>query len=99
MTDTTRRISIRKQLQSPISPMLRWIGKSGEHDACISNVSLEGCFLNTQGEAEIGDVVSFMAHLPTDELVELRGRVVHRQERPGGFGLRFEQLSPSEQIF
>lgn len=79
--------------------MLRWRGKTGEHDACISNVSLEGCFLNTLGEAEIGDLVSFKAHLPTDELIELRGKVVHRQERPVGFGLRFEGLSSIEQMF
>jgi hypothetical protein len=79
--------------------MLRWKGKTGEHDACISNVSLEGCFLNTMGEAEIGDRVSFKAHLPTDELIELRGEVVHRQARPIGFGLRFEGLSATEQMF
>jgi PilZ domain len=79
--------------------MLRWQGRAGEYDACISNVSLEGCFLNTQGEAEIGDLISFKAHLPTDELIELRGKVVHRQARPIGFGLRFEGLSSTEQMF
>ena len=99
MTDKPQRMSVRKQLHSPVSPMLRWSGKSGEHDACISNVSLEGCFLNTQGKAEIGELVSFKAHLPTDELIELRGKVVHKQERPIGFGLRFEELSPTEQMF
>jgi hypothetical protein len=99
MTDKPQRMSVRKQLHSPISPMLRWRGKSGEHDACISNVSLEGCFLNTQGKAEIGELISFKAYLPTDELIELRGRVVHRQERPVGFGLRFEGLSATEQNF
>jgi hypothetical protein len=99
MTDKSQRMSIRKQLNSPISPMLRWKGESGEHDACISNVSLEGCFLNTQGKAEVGEMVSFKAYLPTDELIELRGRVVHRQQRPVGFGLRFEGLSTVEQMF
>jgi hypothetical protein len=79
--------------------MLRWSGKSGEHDACISNVCLEGCFLNTLGKAEIGEMISFKAHLPTDELIELRGRVVHLRERPVGFGLRFEGLSAAEQVF
>jgi hypothetical protein len=79
--------------------MLRWKGRTGEHDACISNVSLEGCFLNTQGEVEVGDLVSFKANLPTDELIELRGKVVHRQARPIGFGLRFEGLSNTEQTF
>jgi hypothetical protein len=79
--------------------MLRWKGKSGEHDACISNVSLEGCFLNTRGQAEVGDVITFTAHLPTDELIELRGKVVHRQARPVGFGVRFDGLSAAEQMF
>jgi len=99
MTDKSQRMSVRKQLYSPISPMLRWKGKFGEFDACISNVSLEGCFLNTQGNAEIGELVSFNVNLPTDEVIELRGRVVHRQDRPVGFGLRFEGLSSAEQMF
>jgi hypothetical protein len=99
MTDKPQRMSIRKQLYSPVSPMLRWKGRFGEFDACISNVSLEGCFLNTQGEAEIGELISFKVNLPTDEVTEMRGRVVHRQERPVGFGLRFEGLSTAEQMF
>ena|SRR5437868_4746811 len=93
---TATRQSERKQLHAPISPLLRWRGPYGEHDGCISNVSIEGCFLNTTGAAEVGEVISFKASLPSDELVELRGVVVHRQERPVGFGVRFDTFTDDE---
>src|SRR5262249_52823481 len=89
----------RKPLRAPVSPLLRWRGRSGEHDGCISNVSIEGCFLNTTGAAEIGEVISFDASLPTDELIRLSGTVVRRQERPVGFGVRFDAFTDSARTY
>jgi hypothetical protein len=94
--DINTRRSERKALHAPISPLLRWNGSSGEYDGCISNVSVEGCFLNTTGAAEVGESISFNASLPSDELIEMRGTVVHRQERPAGFGVRFDTLTDRE---
>lgn len=79
--------------------MLRWRGDSGEYDACIKDVTLEGCFLNTQGKAEIGEVITFNTSLPNDDIVELRGRVVHHQERPVGFGVMFEGLTDLQRTY
>ena len=98
MLEETRRLP-RTELRMPISPMLRWRGRSGEHDGCIKDVTIEGCFLNTLGAAEVGEVITFTAALPTDELVELRGRVIRQQHRPMGFGLRFEELMEQERSY
>lgn len=98
MAEETRRLP-RVELYKPISPMLRWRGKSGEHDACIKDVTLEGCFLNTQGKAEIGETITFKTSLPNDDLVELRGRVVHHQARPVGFGVRFEEVTDIQRTY
>ena len=79
--------------------MLRWRGESGEHDACIKDVTLEGCFLNTQGEAKIGETVTFKTSLPNDDIVEMRGRVVHHQAKPVGFGIRFEEVTEPQRMY
>ena len=98
MAEETRRLQ-RIELFKPISPMLRWRGESGEHDACIKDVTLDGCFLNTQGRAEVGEIITFQTSLPNDDIVELRGRVVHHQARPVGFGVRFEQVSDLQRTY
>lgn len=98
MMEESRRLP-RTELHKPVSPMLRWRGRTGEHDACIKDVTLEGCFLNTLGAAELDEIISFNAALATDELIELRGRVVHHHQRPVGFGLKFEDLTDKEQAY
>jgi hypothetical protein len=98
MQEEARKLS-RTELRMPVSPMLRWRGLSGEHDGCIKDVTLEGCFINTLGPAEVGELITFTAALPTDELVELRGRIVRQQYKPMGFGLRFEELTEPERTY
>ena len=80
--------------------MLRWQGRSGEHDATIHDISLQGCFLNTRGDVEIGELVSFATALPTGELIHLTGTVVHKQHpKLYGFGLKFAALSDQEYLY
>lgn len=100
MTDELRRVTERKHLRPPFQQMLRWRGRSGEHDATIHDVSLHGCFLNTRGDAEIGEAVSFHTTLPTGEPVKLTGVVVHKQHpKLYGFGLKFADLTDAEQQY
>lgn len=98
MAEETRRLP-RIELYKPISPMLRWRGESGEHDACIKDVTLEGCFLNTLGKAKIGEIVTFKTSLPNDDIIEMRGRVVHYQAKPMGFGIRFEEVTDPQRMY
>ncbi|HXG68344.1 MAG TPA: PilZ domain-containing protein [Blastocatellia bacterium] len=80
----------------PARLLVVWEGQSGKHEASISDVTAEGCYLNTRGAAAVGEIISFKAPLLTGEEVELRGRVVHHNKRLIGFGVKFEELS-SEQ--
>lgn len=100
MTEELRRVAERRNLRPPFQQMLRWQGISGEHDATIHDVSMSGCFLNTRGDAEVGELISFSTALPTGELVQLRGIVVHKQHpKLYGFGLKFEELTEKERMF
>jgi CheY-like chemotaxis protein len=73
-----------------------WQGSSGKQDARMSEISMEGCFIDdrVQGRA-LGDKVEFKIHLPTGPWVSLRGELVS-EDYPIGFGLRFQGLSDDD---
>jgi hypothetical protein len=71
---------------------VRWDGISGSHQAKISNISINGCFIETAGQARTGELISFTIPLPTGSTLMLKGRVMY--QRPSqGFGVLFEPLS------
>ncbi len=88
----------RYELQTPFSPLLRWKGRTGEHDGCISDIGMGGCFLNTPGEAAVGEIITFRTRVQNGPLVELRGEVTHHQKRLTGFGVRFVYQSIEERM-
>ncbi|HXC70206.1 MAG TPA: PilZ domain-containing protein [Pyrinomonadaceae bacterium] len=73
-----------------------WDGKSGNYTARVTDLSEGGCYLDTMGEAQSGEIVSFKLQLPGGDWLELTGQVAH-QSPPMGFGLRFLDLT-EEQI-
>ncbi|HKO61905.1 MAG TPA: PilZ domain-containing protein [Pyrinomonadaceae bacterium] len=75
---------------------VKWDGQSGVHEARVEDLSLGGCFVNTTGRADPGEVVSLSIKLPSGEWLALRGEVVAYQ--PGiGFGLLFSFLTDEEE--
>jgi hypothetical protein len=54
-----------------------------------------GCYVDTMGQAHIGEVLAFKLQLPDGEWLALRGEVAH-QTPPLGFGLRFVTLSDEQ---
>lgn len=73
-----------------------WDGKSGNHLARVTDLSDGGCYVDTLGEAQVGEVVVFKLQLPDGEWLELTGEVAH-QTPPLGFGLRFVNLAAEQQ--
>src|SRR6187455_2427249 len=73
-----------------------WQGSTGKQDARMSEISMEGCFIESmvQGRA-LGDIVEFKTHLPGGPWVSLQGELVE-EEYPIGFGLRFRGLTDSD---
>ena len=100
MTEEIRRTSERKNLHPPYQQMLRWTGQSGDYDGTMHDVSMQGCFLNTRGTAEIGESISFTTVLPTGDPVTLIGQVVHKHHpKLYGFGVKFADLSDKERMY
>lgn len=73
-----------------------WKGSAGKQDARMSEISMEGCFIDCHvpGRA-LGDKVEFKVHLPSGLWVALQGELVH-EEYPIGFELRFNELTDEE---
>ena len=65
---------------------------SGRRSARISDLSMEGCFVDTILDAAEAERVVFDVKLPTGEPVQLSGKVTYAMPRIG-FGIRFDELT------
>ena len=72
-----------------------WNGKSGNYTARVTDLSEGGCYVDTMGEAQVNEVITFRLQLPDGEWLELSGEVAH-QTPPLGFGLRFVNLTDQQ---
>lgn len=75
----------------------KWRGASGMHEGRVEDLSVKGCFVNTQGAVDVGEIVSLLIKLPSEQWLTLRGKVVYAQQLVG-FGLRFSTLDDEERI-
>jgi len=74
----------------------RWDGLSGTSEARIEDIGLGGCFVNSRGHVDVGDLVGLEIKLPSGEQLQLRGEVTSFQ--PGiGFGVVFPFLTDDEE--
>jgi hypothetical protein len=73
-----------------------WDGNSGNHSARITDLSEGGCYIDTLGQAQVGEVLNLKLQLQEGDRLELTVEVAH-QMPPIGFGVRFVDLT-SEQI-
>jgi hypothetical protein len=74
----------------------RWDGLSGAHEARIEDLSMGGCFINSPGRVEIGEIVVLEMKMPSGEWLQLRGEVTSYQLGIG-FGLLFSFLTDDEE--
>jgi hypothetical protein len=74
----------------------RWDGLSGRNEARIEDLSLGGCFVNTKGRVDIGEVVGIEIKLPSGEWLPLRGEVATYMVGTG-FGVLFTFLTDEEE--
>ena len=72
-----------------------WDGKSGNYTARVTDLSEGGCYVDTLGEALIGEILTFKIQLPNREWLELTGEVAHMTPTVG-FGLRFTELTDDQ---
>ena len=86
-----RRVNQRK----PVSLEAWWESLSGRHTARVSDISLDGCFIDSTGRTEASEQIDFSVKLPDGHSLRLRGMVVSVDPKVG-FGVRLIALPESE---
>jgi hypothetical protein len=85
----------RTDVRVPLNLSARYDGLSGAHEARVEDLGMGGCFVNTRGLVNVGEVITVEIKLPTGEWLQLRGEVISHQ--PGiGFGIVFSFLTDEE---
>jgi len=74
----------------------RWRGVTGTHEGRVEDLSINGCFVNTKGASDVGEIVSLLIRRPSGQWLPLRGKVVSTQQLVG-FSLSFSILDEKEQ--
>lgn len=87
-----RRTDERVSLNLPV----RWDGLTGTSEARIEDLGLGGCFVNTGGRVDVGELVGLEIQLPSGEPLLLRGEVTSYQAGIG-FGVVFPFLTDEEE--
>ena len=75
---------------------MRWDGLSRGVGARLEDLSLGGCFVNTRGLVNLGELITLEIKLPSGEWLPLRGEVTSCQPAIG-FGLVFPFLTGEEE--
>lgn len=79
----------------PTNLPAKWGGLAGDHEGRIEDLSLGGCFVNTTGRVDIGEIVGVEIKLPSGWLA-LGGEVTSYQIGIG-FGVVFSFLTEDEE--
>ncbi len=74
---------------------IRWEDLSGRYNARITDISIDGCYIESIGQVTIGQQIRFEIQLPAGSWVPFRGEVANHQPNLG-FGVRFIGLSEQD---
>ena len=85
----------RREERSQVCLEAVWDGESGNHAARVTDLSEGGCYVDTLGGTQVGEILNLKLQLPGGQWLELVGEVAH-QSPPLGFGLRFGNLSDEQ---
>jgi hypothetical protein len=67
----------------PTNLPAKWHGVSGSHEGRIEDLSVTGCFVNTKGTVDLGEMIALLIQLPTGAWLPLRGKVAFYQQLTG----------------
>jgi hypothetical protein len=86
----------REDRRASVSLEAWWEGLSGRHQARVSDLSMGGCFIDSLGKAEVGELIVFAIKPPDGRWLQLRGQVASVDQHVG-FSLAFTYLTEDEQ--
>lgn len=72
-----------------------WDSSTEAHSARVTNLSENGCYLDSVGEVQRGEIVGFRVLLPDGDWLYLEGEVRHHSVE--GFGVKFSELNEEQE--
>lgn len=72
-----------------------WDSSTEAHSARVTNLSENGCYLDSVGDVRQGEIVGFRILLPDGDWLYLEGEVRHHTPRTG-FGVQFVELNEEQ---
>lgn len=82
----------RRDRRVPLRLEISWGGICRGRVAITSDLSVNGCYIETLVAVDVGDRFLFEMQLPSGHSLELLGEVLYRH-RTIGFGIRFVQVT------
>ena len=79
----------------PVNLPTRWHGAAGTYAGRVEDLSVTGCFVNTKGAVDVGEIVSLLIQLPSGRWLPIRGKVAFYQQLTG-FSISFSILDDKE---
>ncbi len=95
MNDTTEQAEQVEQVN--VSLDVVWHGTAGKYDARMSEISLNGCFIDSMGQEILGETINFKVRLSSGPWITLQGEVTN-QEYPIGFEVSFTDLTEENRL-
>jgi hypothetical protein len=86
----------RSQRRVPALIDVVWAGSAGKREARTSDLSTGGCFVDTVGQTEVGEVLDLRLKLPGGEWIDVEGEVTYAYPNIG-FGVRFTRVAEADQ--
>ncbi len=74
---------------------IRWEDLSGKYNARVTDISPDGCYIESIGKVTVGQQIRFEIQLPTGSWMPFRGEVVSHHPNLG-FGVRFIGLTEQD---
>jgi PAS domain S-box-containing protein len=71
---------------------VRWEGATGKRSSWVTEIGMGGCYIETPGHVEIGEIVVLEIRLQTGQWLYVSGEVRHAH-RGIGFGVKFINVS------
>ena len=90
MTDERRRYRRALRLLE-----IRWEDLSGKYNARVTDISPDGCYIESIGKVTVGQQIRFEIQLPTGSWMPFCGDVVNHHPNLG-FGVRFIGLTEQD---
>ncbi len=87
----------RQKKRIAISLTIELAAASGNREARISDLSLDGCYVDSITSVRLDEIIKFTLSLPTGRREEMSGVVIYVHEGIG-FGLRFNNLSDDQRM-